>query len=53
MKKDNSIDKHIVKFRMLVAESKLDKSSPVIINFFRETLGLPLQQHIMTRDWHR
>jgi hypothetical protein len=28
MKKDNSIDEHIAKFRMLVSESKLDKSSP-------------------------
>src|SRR5271168_1341293 len=48
MKKDDSINKHIAKFRMLVSESKLDKSSPVIIDFFRETLGLPLQQRIMT-----
>jgi hypothetical protein len=43
MKKDDSIDEHIAKFRMIVSESKLDKSSPVIIDFFRETLGFPLQ----------
>jgi hypothetical protein len=34
MKKDDSIDEHIVKFRMLVSESKLDKLSPGIIDFF-------------------
>src|SRR6202522_4210122 len=50
MKKDDSIDEHIAKFRMLVSESKLDKSSPVIIDFFRETLGFPLQRQIMTLE---
>jgi hypothetical protein len=50
MKKDDSIDEHIAKFRMLVSESKLDKSSPVIIDFFRETLGFPLQRRIMTLE---
>jgi hypothetical protein len=44
MKKDNSIDEHIANFRMLVSESKLNKSFPVIIDFFRETLGFPLQR---------
>ena len=34
MKKDDSIDEHIAKFRMLVSESKLDKLSPIMINFF-------------------
>src|SRR6202522_2821236 len=43
MKKNDSIDEHIAKFRMLVSESKLDKSSPVIIDFLRKTLGFPLQ----------
>src|ERR1700678_3246710 len=58
MKKDDSIDEHIARFRMLVSESKLDKSSPVIIDFFRETLGFSLQRRIMTlrgamTQWHR
>src|SRR5271168_3230287 len=43
MKKEDSIDEHIAKFRMMVSESKLDKSSPVIIDLFRETLSMPLQ----------
>src|SRR6202522_4446376 len=50
MKKDDSIDEHIAKFRMLVSESKLDKSSPVIIDFLRETLGFPLQRRVMTLE---
>src|SRR5271168_5648939 len=48
MKKDDLIDKHIAKFRMMVSESKLDKSSPVIIDLFRETLSMPLQKQILT-----
>ena len=30
MKKDDLIDKHIAKFRMMVSKSKLDKSSPIL-----------------------
>jgi hypothetical protein len=60
MKKDDSIDEHIAKFRMMVSESKLDKSSPVIINLFQETLAMPLQRRILTlesphkklKDWY-
>jgi hypothetical protein len=48
MKKDDSIDEHIAKFRMMVSESKLDKSSPVIIDLFRKTLAMPLQRRILT-----
>ena len=41
MKKEDSIDKHIAKFRMMVfLKLKLDKSSPVIIDLFRETLSI-------------
>ena len=42
MEREDSIDEHIAKFRMMVSESKLDKSSPVIIDLFRETLSMPL-----------
>src|SRR5271168_301838 len=41
---------HIAKFRMMASESKLDKSSPVIINLFRETLAVPLQRRILTLE---
>src|SRR5271155_859473 len=50
MKREDSIDKHIAKFRMMVSESKLDRSSPVIIDLFRETLSMPLQKHILTLE---
>ena len=50
MKKEDSIDEHIAKFRMMVSESKLDKSSPVIIDLFRETLSMPLQKRILTLE---
>src|ERR1700678_1825294 len=48
MKKDNLIDEHITKFRMMVSESKLD--IPVIIDLFRETLAMPLQKRILTLE---
>ena len=35
---------------MMVSESKLDKSSPVIIDLFRETLSMPLQRRILTLE---
>jgi len=44
MKKDDSIDEHIAKFRMMVSKSKLDKSSPIIIDLFHEMLAMPLQK---------
>jgi hypothetical protein len=44
MKKDDLIDEHIAKFRMMVSKSKLDKSSTVIIDLFRKTLAMPLQR---------
>src|SRR5271168_3955177 len=61
MKKDDSIDKHIAKLWMMVSESKLDKSSPVIIDLFREMLAMPLQRQILTlqsppkklEDWYK
>src|ERR1700678_3343556 len=50
MKREDLIDEHIAKFRMMVSESKLDKSSPVIIDLFRETLSMPLQKRILTLE---
>src|SRR5271155_232851 len=50
MKKDDLIDEHIAKFRMMVSESKLDKSSPVIIDLFHKTLAMPLQRRILTLE---
>jgi hypothetical protein len=44
-KKTESIDWHIAKFKMLVAESKIDTTNPLSIGLFKETLpwGLTLE----------
>jgi hypothetical protein len=44
-KKNESIDEHIVKFKMLAAESKIDTTNPLSIKLFKETLpwGLTLK----------
>jgi hypothetical protein len=43
--KNESIDEHIAKFKMLAAESKIDTTNPLTIDLFKETLpwGLTLQ----------
>jgi hypothetical protein len=43
-KKTESIDEHIAKFKLLVAESKINTTSPLAIELFKETLpwGLTL-----------
>jgi hypothetical protein len=44
-KKTESIDKHIARFKMLAAESKIDTMNPLSIELFKETLpwGLTLE----------
>jgi Zinc knuckle len=44
-KKMESIDKHIARFKMLAAESKIDTTNPLTIELFKEALpwGLTLQ----------
>jgi Retrotransposon gag protein len=44
-KKTESIDKHIARFKLLAAESKIDTTNPLTIELFKETLpwGLTLQ----------
>jgi hypothetical protein len=44
---NTSIEEHVSKFKMLVTRSKLDKNDAVI-EYFRETLPIPLQREIMT-----
>jgi hypothetical protein len=45
MKKNDSIDEHIAKFKMLAVESKIDMTNPLAIELFKETLpwGLTVQ----------
>ena len=42
-----SIEEHFAKFKMLVTKSKLEKNEAVV-EYFRETLPIPLQKNIMT-----
>jgi Domain of unknown function (DUF4939) len=44
-KKNESINEHIAKFKMLAAESKIDTTNPLSIELFKETLpwGLTLE----------
>ena len=44
---NNSIKDHNAKFRMLSTKSKLDKTSPAIIDYYWETLNLPLQKRLL------
>ena len=43
----NSIEDHNAKFRMLLTKSKLDKTSPAVINYYCETLNLLLQKRLL------
>ena len=47
MGNNTSIEEHISKFKMLVTRSKLAKNDAVV-EYFRETLPIPLQQNIMS-----
>jgi hypothetical protein len=50
MKRDDSIDEHIAKFKTLLSESRIDEKSLVVTDLFRETLTLPLQSRILTLE---
>jgi Retrotransposon gag protein len=45
IKKNDSINEHIAKFKMLAAESKIDMTNPLAIDLFKKTLpwGLTVQ----------
>jgi hypothetical protein len=46
-KKTESINKHIAKFKMLAAESKIDTTNPLSIELFKETLPWTLTLQLM------
>ena len=43
----NSIEDHNTNFRMLLTKSKLDKTSPAVIDYYHETLNLLLQKQLL------
>ena len=44
---NTTIEEHVSKFKMLVTKSKLSKND-VVVEYFRETLPIPLQRNIMS-----
>ena len=44
---NTTIEEHVAEFKMLVTKSKLTKNDAVV-EYFRETLPIPLQQNIMS-----
>ena len=53
MKKDDSIDEHIAKFKMLATEAKVDITNPLAIELLKETLLDSLRMPLVTiDDWY-
>ena len=48
--KDNSIEDHNARFKMLVSKSGLDKESPAVVDYYQETLNIPLQRRILSLE---
>ena len=48
--KDSSIEEHNAKFKMLVTKSGLSTGSPAVIDYYRETLNIPLQRRILSLE---
>ena len=57
---NSSIEEHNTHFKMIVTKSGLDATSPVVIDYYRETLNIPLQRRILSlenppktlKDWY-
>ena len=47
---NNTIEEHIVRFKMLVTTSDLDNNSPAIVDYFRDSLSIPLQRKILNLE---
>ena len=47
---NNTIEKHIAKFKMLVTTFDLDNNSPAVVNYFRDSLSIPLQRKILNLE---
>jgi hypothetical protein len=43
-----SIENHVANFKLAVSRSGLDKDSAAVVDYFRESLTIPLQKRIMT-----
>jgi Ty3 transposon capsid-like protein len=52
MKKNDSIDEHIAKFKMLAAKSKIDTTNPLTIELFKETPPWGLMVQLIKLETH-
>ena len=53
MKPEEDINSHIMKFVTLLSESRLDKNSPAVMDFLRETLPVKLQVNELGKPTQR
>ena len=47
---NNTIEEHIAKFKMLVTTSDLDYDSPMVVDYVRDSLNIPLQRKILNLE---
>ena len=47
---NNSIEEHNARFKMIVTRSELNATSPAVIDYYRETLNIPLQKRILSLE---
>ena len=47
---NGTIEEHNARFKMIVTKSKLDATSSAVIDYYRETLNLPLQRRILSLE---
>ena len=45
---NRSIEEHNAHFKMIITKYGLDKTSPAVIDYYRETLNVPLQRQILS-----
>ena len=47
---NGSIEEHNARFKMAVTKSALDSTSPAVIDYYRESLNIPLQRRILSLE---
>ena len=47
---NNSIEEHNARFKMIITKSDLDETSPAVIDYYRQSLNIPLQRRILSLE---
>ena len=47
---NNTIEEHIARFKILVTTSDLNNNSPAVVDYFRDSLSIPLQRKILNLE---